>query len=422
MDDSLDPTRVDLGLLRGLTQPRLSRRELLRSAGVGVGTLGLSAFLAACGTKGATTPGASGTPLPNAGLGTAEWWDKQKLNHEFSFANWAYYIDTSHGKHPTLDQFTKKTGIAVHYAEANSDNIAFFAKLRPDLQRGNYTGYDLIVTTDNDPPLTEIIDLGWAIPLDQSMMPNYHQYASKQVQNPPFDPGNKFTMAWQSGYTSIAYNTKYIKEPITSIQSLFDPKYEGKIGMMGIASELGSQGLLAIGKDPATSTPDDWKRAADKLEQQKPLVRSYYDASYIRALKNEDTWISMAWSGDIFYAATYEGYPQLKFVVADEGAMFWTDYMLIPYTAKNPLDAMTYMDSVFDPHVQAQIEDYVAYVSPVPAAKDIILNELNDPKVANSPTVFPTPRMQALSRHFPVWSSSAVIEGWNNTFVPIFQG
>ena len=43
-------------------------------------------------------------------------------------------------------------------------------------------------------------------------------------------------MAWQSGYTCIGYNTKYITEDITSVQSLFDPKYEGKIGMMGIAS------------------------------------------------------------------------------------------------------------------------------------------------------------------------------------------
>ena len=420
MDPRREPTSPDPALVRGLTQRRLSRRQLLRYAGVGAGALGLSPLLAACGTKGVSTP--TGSPSSEAGLGSPEWWSKQTLHNQFNFANWAYYIDTTHGKHPTLDQFTKKTGIKVNYDEAVNDNIAFFAKIRPDLAQGNYTGYDLIVSTDNDPPLTEMIELGWAIPLDQSMMTNFYKYASKLVQDPPFDPGNKHSMAWQSGYTCIAYNTKYIKEPITSIQSLFDPKYKGKIGMMGIASELGSFGLLSIGKDPATSTPDDWKQAAAKLMDQKPLVRSYYDSSYIRALKNEDTWISMAWSGDIFYASTFEGYPQLKVVIPDEGAMFWTDYMLIPYTAENPLDAMTYMDSVYDPYVQAQIEDYVGYVSPVPAAQAIILNQLHDPKVANSPTVFPTSRMQALSRHYPQWSSSEVIDGWNNTFVPIFQG
>ncbi|MBI3648263.1 MAG: spermidine/putrescine ABC transporter substrate-binding protein [Actinobacteria bacterium] len=415
--------RIDAALFRGLTQPRLTRRQLLRYAGVGAGSVGLASLLAACGTKGVTggTSQTNGSPQANA-PGSPEWWGKQTLNHEFSFANWAYYIDTSHGKHPTLDQFTSATGITVDYREAVNDNVAFFAKIRPDLEHGNYTGYDLIVSTDNDPPLEEMIRLGWAIPLDQSRMPNFYQYSSKLVQSPPFDPGNKYTMAWQAGYTLLAYNSKFVKEPITSVQALFDPKYEGHIGMLGIASELGCLGLLAIGKDPATSTPDDWKAAADKLQKQRPLVRSYYDASYIRALKNEETWISMAWSGDIFQAATYQGYQWLKSVVPQEGAMFWTDYMLIPYTAKSPLDAMTYMDSVYDPHVQALIEDYVAYVCPVPAAQEIIRTELKDPKVANSPTVFPTPEMESLSRHFPQWSSSEVINTWNDTFVPIFQG
>ncbi len=412
---------ADPAFVRGLTEPRLSRRRFLRNASVGVGALGLSSILAACGTKG-TSPTASGGSLPNAGMGTADWWSRQTLHHEFNFANWAYYIDTTHGQHPSLEQFTQNTGIKVNYAEVVNDNIAFFAKIRPDLQQGNYTGYDLVVSTDNDPPVSEMVKLGWAIPLDQSKMTNYHKYASQLVQNPSFDPGNRFTMAWQSGYTCIAYNSKYITEPVTSIQSLFDSKYSGKVGMMGIASELGSFGLLAIGKDPANSTPDDWKQAAAKLEQQKPLVRSYYDASYIRALKNEDTWISMAWSGDVFYASTFQGYDTLKVVMPQEGAMLWTDFMLIPYTAENPLDAMTYMDTVYDPHVQAMIEEYVGYVCPVPAAQQIILNQLHDPAVANSPTIFPTPAIEALSRHYPQWSSSEVINGWNQTFVPIFEG
>ncbi len=409
---------LDPAVRRGLTEPRISRRRFLHDAGVGAGAISLASILAACGTKGATTTGAK----PNAGLGTPSWWSKQQLNNEFSFANWAYYIDTTHGTHPSLDQFTKDTGIKVDYHEDVNDNIAFFAKIRPDLQEGNYTGYDLLVSTDNDPPVTEMINLGYGIPLDQTRMKNYYQYSSKLVRSPAFDPGNKYTMAWQSGFTCIGYNSKYVKEPPTSLAALFDPKYEGKIGMMGIASELGAQGLLSLGIDPANSTQDDWNKAAAKLEQQKPLVRSYYDASYIRALKNEDTWISMAWSGDIFYAATYQGYDTLKVVIPEEGAMFWTDYMVIPYTAKSPLDAMTYMDSVFVPETQAKIEDYVGYVCPVPAAQDIIGNQLHDPTTANSPTVFPTPQIEALTHHFPVWKSSSFINAWNNTFIPIFQG
>jgi spermidine/putrescine transport system substrate-binding protein len=411
---------IDPALWRGLTQRRFSRRDLMKYAGVGAGAMSLSAILAACGTKGVGTT--QGGQLPNANVGTADWWSKQTLNHELNFANWPFYIDVAHGKHPSLEEFTAKTGIKVNYTEPIDDNTPFFAKIRPSLQAGQYTGYDIVVLTNNDSPLGQLLDFGWAIPLDHSKMTNFDTYASKLVTDPPWDPGNKYTMAWQSGFTCIGYNTKYITEPITSVQSLWDPKYKGKIGMMSIASELGSIGMLALGIDPVTSTPADWTKAAAKLEEQKPLVRSYYDQSYIHALKNEDTWISMVWSGDVFQAATYQGYDTLKAVIPQEGAMFWTDNMLMPLYAQNPLDAMTYMDSVYDPHVQALIEDYNAYVCPVPAARDIILNQLKDPTVANSPTVFPDEHIQSLSRPYYQWKNAQELTEWNNTFVPIFQG
>ena len=116
---------IDPSLWRGLTQSRFSRREMLRYAGVGAGTAGLAAFLAACGTKGALPAGGpSGQGLPNAGIGTPAWWDKQKLTHKLEFANWPYYIDVSHGKHPSIEEFTQKTGIQVDYREVIQDNNA----------------------------------------------------------------------------------------------------------------------------------------------------------------------------------------------------------------------------------------------------------------------------------------------------------
>jgi spermidine/putrescine transport system substrate-binding protein len=411
--------KIDPALLRGLTESRYSRRQFVRAAGIGAGSLSLAAILAACGTKGVAVGGSASS---STGPGTQAWWGQQQLNHVLNFANWPYYIDTSHGKHPTIEAFTKKTGIKVNYTEPIDDNTSFFTKIRPDLQQGNYTGYDIVVLTNNDAPLGEMIDFGWLVPLDQSKMKNFYANASKLVKNPSWDPGNKYTMAWQSGYTCIGYNTKFIKEPITSIRSLFDPKYKGKIGMMGIATELGSFGLLATGVDPVSSTQAQWTAAAAKLDAQKPLVRSYYDQGYIDALKNEDIWISMVWSGDVFQASQYQGYPQLKAVIPTEGAMVWTDNMCIPINPQNPLDAMTYMDSVYDPKVAAEIEDYNAYVCPVPAAQEIILKDLKDPTVANSPTVFPTASMVAISKPYYQYKNSTDLTQWNNTFTPIYEG
>jgi spermidine/putrescine transport system substrate-binding protein len=414
-----DHEPIDPALWRGLTQSRTARRSFLKAAGVGAGALSLSSILAACGTSGVST-----SSQGENGVGSASWWTQQQETKTLDYANWPYYIDTAHGKHPSIEQFTQDTGIEVTYTEPINDNTSFFTKIRPDLQAGNYIGYDVIVLTNSDPPLSQLIGAGWAVPLDQQRMTNFYKNASPLVTNPSWDPGNKYTMAWQSGYTCIGYNSKYVTEEITSIQSLFDPKYKGKVGMMGISTELGSAGLLAIGVDPAASTPDDWNRAADKLNEQKDagIVRSYYDQDYIKALKNEDIWISMVWSGDVFQAANYQGYDTLKTAIPEEGAMFWTDNQLIPVGAQNPVAAMTFMDYVYDPQVQALIEDYNAYVCPVPAAKEIIATDLKDPTVANSPTVFPDAEMVARSKPYYQFTGAEDLDQWNNTFEPIYTG
>lgn len=423
MSDRPRDSRIHPSLLRGLMEPRLSRRQFLRGAGAGAGALGLAALLDACGVSSSGGGGGGGgsgaSPLPNAHLGTPDWWSKQKLNHVLNFANWPEYIDTSHGKHPSLELFTRETGINVNYSEAVNDNNAFYAKVRPALQADQYTGYDLIVTTTNDPPLGFYIENGWVIPVDQAKLTNYRQYSDPLVRTSPWDPHGRYAVAYQSGWTILAYNTQAINRPIDSWSDLWDPAFKGKVGMMNIPSETGAMALLATGKNPPTSTPDDWRAAASKLQEQKPLVRGYWDASYIDQLKNGNTWISMAWSGDIFQA-NLNGYTHLKPVMPKEGGLFWTDYMLMLYNAENPLDAMTYMDFVYRPSVQAMMDEYINYTSPVPAAKQIIVSKYHDPKVANSPWVFTSPAFEHLARFYPKWKTVQQVDLWNSIFEPIF--
>jgi spermidine/putrescine transport system substrate-binding protein len=428
---------IDPSIVRGLTSPRMSRRQLLSAAGVGAGALGVSGLLAACGVKGTAAPAASATP---GGVGTAAWWAKQQLNHTVNFANWPYYIDVLKGKHPTLEYFTQTTGIKVNYTEPISDNLPFYAKIRPSLQAKQYIGYDIIVMTTNSPPLGYLIDDGWLIPLDRSMMTNFDANAGPLIKSPSWDPGNKYTMAWQSGWTAIGYNSKAVSDPGTSVGLLFDKKYAGKVGMMSDPQELGSVGLLGIGVEPATSTESDWQKAAQFLQKQKSdgIVRNYYDQSYINALKNGDIVVAQAWSGDIFQADLNSKYRDLHLLIPSEGGMFWTDNMCIPVGAQNPKDAMTLMDFFYQPQVEAVVEYYNDYVCPVPAAKQVLLNpsgwaatalarmkpEIGLPPsdTADAPLVFPTAQYIQNSRAYYQYKSQEELTAWNNLFEPITQG
>ena len=409
---------IDTALLRGLTESRYSRRQLIKAAGAGALGLSFSGFLAACGAAG-TNPSGGGTTSGAGAVGSPEWWAKQKKGGTFQFANWPYYIDVSnHGKsHPSLHKFTEATGIKVNYLEVIQNNDSFYAKIQPSLQGGQATGYDMIVMT-NGWYLTELINHKWLIPLDLSLIPNFTKYASPLVKSPNYDLGNKYTITWQSGFTGIAYDPRKTGREITSVQDLFDPKFSGHVGMMSDNTELGSVGLLALGIDPATSTRADWQKAANKLKQQRSLVRQYYDQSYIKALESGDTWISQAWSGDI-YQANNSGYPHLKFVAPKEGVMAWHDNMAIPLHAAHPRDAIEWMNFYYEPKIAAEVADWVDYITPVPAAKPILVKE--DPAVGKSPLVFPTKAMTAKAHDYYTFKNYDDFTAWNNTFNPIIQ-
>jgi spermidine/putrescine transport system substrate-binding protein len=271
-------------------------------------------------------------------------------------------------------------------------------------------------------------------------MSNYNKYAGPLIKNPTWDRGNKYTMAWQSGWTAVGYNNKQVKDPGTSIQILFDKKYAGKVGMLSDPFELGSIGLLAIGVEPASSTESDWAKAAKKLRQQRSdgIVAAYYDQSYIQHLKNGDIIVSMCYSGDIFQADLNSKYKDLTLLLPEEGAMLWTDNMCIPKYSQNPLDAMTLMDYFYDPQVQSVVEYYNDYICPVPAAKQQLLHPtgwnadalksmnssvgLPTSVTANSLDVFPSPARIKASKTYYNFTSQAEIDAWTNLFLPIIQG
>jgi spermidine/putrescine transport system substrate-binding protein len=410
---------LDPALLRGMTMPRISRRAALRGAGL----LSASAILAACGVEGS---GNDDTPQ------AAGFWESQKKAGRLDFANWPLYMDQEKvgGKvvYPSLQDFTKETGIKVNYKEVINENEAFLGKITPSLKAGQPTGWDLMVIT-NGSSLDKLLRQNFLVELDHSKLPNFQKYADPSVKNPAYDPGNKYTIAWQSGLTGLAYNPKLTKRPITSFNDLFDPAFKGKITMFGDDEDYPTMVMIGMGIDPVKSTEEDWKRAAEKMKELRPQLREYIDnAGEAEVLSSGNAWISMAYSGDIFILNN-SGSPDIKFVVPKEGAALWTDNMMIPKGAKHPLDAITYMDYVYRPDVAAKLTEYIAYITPVPAAKDRLQAKAAKAKgedkatlegLISSPLVFPTQSDLSRVKRYRTLSVEEE-QVWDRIFQPIVQ-
>jgi spermidine/putrescine transport system substrate-binding protein len=113
--------------------------------------------------------------------------------------------------------------------------------------------------------------------------------------------------------------------------------------------------------------------------------------AYAEDLKKGDAVLSMAWSGDMVQALVEK--KTLRFTVADQGGMLWTDNPLIPKAAAHAYTAQVMIDFCYDPKIAAQIEAYVNYICPVKGAAEVLLAD--NPEVANNPLIFPPPEILA---------------------------
>jgi spermidine/putrescine transport system substrate-binding protein len=435
-NDRKDRPGIDPALLRGLTQRRISRRDLLRYAGVGAGSLSLASILAACsGGGGGDAVGGGGGGGGGGEQPQIDW--NAEPSGTLDFANWPLYIDqekrAGETVYPSIVQFTKDTGIQVNYRTVIQGNTSFFGKIQPQLQSQQPTGYDIIVITNGE-TLTRLIELDYLIELPTDKRPNFDQYAGTAWKDPAFDPGNKYSMAWQSGLTGIGWDPKQVAElrpdnpEITSAMDLFDPAFAGKVGMFADTADMPNTALIALGYNPEESTPDQWQEAADLLSKQRDdgVVRQYYEQNYINALSNGDVAVTQGWSGDIFQTNLSGDAEGLQFTVPDEGVIIWTDNMLIPKGAEHPVDAITYMDYVYDPDVAGQIAQWVNYITPVPESKEFVLGVFEKTgdtyyeDVANSPLVYPTQEEMDRFYTYRVLTEDEQLE-WNALFQPIYQ-
>jgi spermidine/putrescine transport system substrate-binding protein len=369
----------------------LTRRSILRGtalgglAAVGVGTL------AACGTKGtaATVPAAQAT-------GHAAATDYSDTEKTVNFSNWGSYIDvdsSNKNDHPTLDGYTKATGVKVNYNEEITDNDEFYTKLDPLLKAGKDTGRDLIIMSDYMIP--KLRHYNYIQELDLGNIPNHANMVSA-VLGDSIDPGRKYTMPWAYGYTVIAYNSD-LTSPITSIKQLFeDSSLKGKVTLFTEMQDTVAFALLALGKNPSKFTDDDFKAALAYIQKAKDAgqIRQFRGQDYINDFSQGNIAATMAYSGDVAQLGT----PNLKTVIPTDGMLAWSDNMCIPNYARHKKNAELLMNYYYNPDVEATLDDYINYIPAVAGAVDAL--KTIDANAVSNELIVPTAAMQAAAHSF----------------------
>lgn len=339
-----------------------------------VAALSLALGLAACG-------GGGGGGIEGGGEKEAE---KIKLEGKpsgsLTISNWPLYIDKG-----TVPAFEKATGVKVKYIEDINSNEEFFNKMQPLLAQGESGDRSIFVLADY--MVTKMHKLGYLQEFDKSGLPNVEKNLAASLKSPPFDPNRDYTVPWQSGMTGIIVNTETAPD-VKSICDLFDPKYKGKVDFLNEVRETVPLVMKCEGVDPNEATEADWMKAIEKIKgaAESGQIRRFTGNDYARDLTSGDAVAVIGWSGDA--VQLQEDNPDLEWRMPTEGCMLWSEDMVIPVGAPNPTAAEAWMNFVYEPEVQANIAEYVNYVTPVEGVKPILAKR--EPKLAENQLIFPS--------------------------------
>ncbi|MCH0542545.1 spermidine/putrescine ABC transporter substrate-binding protein [Streptomyces sp. MUM 203J] len=393
--DSLSAAQL-AAMRRSLTNGRgsLTRRSVLRASGAGALTLGGLAGLSACGIP----------PAKREGQGPAST-DRSEQEKTLSFSNWTQYIDISDDeKHrPTLEAFTKRTGIKVKYTEDINDNVEFFGKIKPQLAAGQDTGRDLICVTDW--LAARIIRLGWAQKLDPANLPHAYANLAPQFRRPDWDPGRAYSYPWTGISTVIAYNVKATggRKVDSVTQLLDDPRLKGRVAFLSEMRDSVGMTLLDMGKDPATVTDADFDAALGRLQKavDRKQIRRFTGNDYTADLSKGDIAACLAWAGDLIQLQVDN--PDIRFAIPSAGYMTSTDNLLVPAQARHKTNAEKLIDYYYELPNAAELAAYINYVCPVDGVRDELA--AIDPELASNTLILPDKAMAAKSHAFRSLSS-----------------
>ena len=300
-------------------------------------------------------------------------------------SSWPSYIDPISEPGSTVEGFRRATGISVTYNEDVNDNQAFFAKVTNQLGTCQPIERDLFVVTDWT--VSRMLELGWLQPLDHGHLPNVEAQLLPELSRMAFDPGRKYSVPWQCGFTGLAYNARLVRE-VRSVKDLLTrDDLRGRVTLLSEMRDTMGLLLKSVGADPAGFSDAEWHVALDSIRhaRRRGQIRAFTGNEYIRGLAAGNIAACVAWSSDVQQMSDN---PDLKFVVPEEGLQFWSDNMVVPNLATHKTNAEQWMNYYYDPDVAAKLAASITCICPVAGARAAM--EKIDASLVDNPLVFPS--------------------------------
>lgn len=292
----------------------------------------------------------------------------KKPQEQINFFNYGENIDDE-----TIKEFEETYNIKVNM-ETFDDMEAMYQKINSGAGQ-----YDVVLVSDALMP--RMIEKGLVQELNKDNIPNISQM-DEQYLDLEIDPGNKYSVPYMFGTIGIVYNKDVVKEEVNSWDILWDEKYKDQIFMFDTYRDTIGVALKKLGYSMNSTNEKEIEEAKNLLLEQRNLVNPIYGVDNgTTMIPAGETNINMIWSGEGLNLQ--EEYPNLVYVVPEDGANFWIDSLCITSNAKNVEGAEKFINFVSDKESALRIADEIGYTTP---NKEARLEQPED--VQNNPNAY----------------------------------
>lgn len=273
---------------------------------------------------------------------------------ELHVYNWTTYLAED-----TISNFEELCNVELVYDTYGGDD-----EMLELLRQGN-PGYDVVVPADAT--VYEMVAENLVVPINLNNIPNFAAI-TPELQDPPYDPGNVYTVPYQWGTVGIGYNRTAVGRDITSWRDLFE--YDGQVAWLDNDRAMLGVVLLMLGYDPNTTDPAQVAEATAYMVANGSNVATIAPDDGQDWLERGDVDIAVEYNGDIFQLIANCNCDDYAYVIPTEGALVWVDNMAIPVGAPNSRLAEVFINYILDAQTSADISNYTAYATPNQEAID----------------------------------------------------
>lgn len=293
-------------------------------------------------------------------------------SNTLKFYNWGEYVGED-----LISNFQKTYGVKV-ISEFFDSNEMMYTKL----QAGD--AYDILVPSDY--MIERLISDGKLQELDHSLIPNLSNLAHG-VTNLDYDLNNDYSVPYFWGNVGLVYNHENVDADVIAEQGfdiLKNTDYAGRIYMYDSERDSFMVALKSLGYSMNTEDEDEIQSAYEwLLELNSTMAPAYVTDEVIDGMINSNKDIAVVYSGDATYILDEN--EDMSFILPKSGTNLWSDSMVIPTNAENPLLAHEFINFVLEYENSFDNSYTVGYAS----SNQEVLDDLNADDYAENDAYMP---------------------------------